>query len=313
MASLPPSTVANGFRLFDIPTTDGPRGIVTITRASDGQVRKQFCPGPVVANPNLPVVVNVQPASARVGDTVTITGYKLSVTLEVDFGTTPIQSGDVISLSDTQIVCKVPLGATNGVRVRTAVGNSAYVGFTVAATVWYDFDFYARAATFLNVTNSTNYYSGAGPGWDARAVATIPLLQTDSGSGRMKYIAGQGSGASIGLTETQALVAIEQVRFRFHIEPTGTLSIYYAPPGQTGVTVSTKYVAKNGYWYAVSRTDSHFYIQESHDETGSDSAYPYTVIFDLDGMYNQGGTMYWVFHIYGDASYHLIKPQYGYV
>lgn len=190
MASLPPSTVANGFRLFDIPTTDGLRGMVTITRAADGQAIRQFCPG---TNPNLPVIASVSPASAKVGEFVTITGSKLSVALEVDFGTVPIQSGDVGSLSDTQITCKVPVGAGNNVRVRTSVGTSNYFPFTVTIppvipAVTYKTDQFSYSGSWQDSGPAAGTYSGhvfytSIPGDTATCSIVIP-----SGGGRVAII-----------------------------------------------------------------------------------------------------------------------------
>jgi hypothetical protein len=112
MASLPASTVSGGVRTFAVP--EAGRGVVTITRVSDGALIRAFCPVPVVVMPGAPQITSVDPAAAPVGSTVTIRGVNLGDMLHaVYFGAAPITVGETAHTS-TLIICVVPAGADSG-------------------------------------------------------------------------------------------------------------------------------------------------------------------------------------------------------
>jgi hypothetical protein len=140
MASLPTSTVAGGARLFAIP--DNARGIVTITRPSDGSVIQAFCIAPYTGI--APHITSITPASGKPGDTVTINGVNLGDTLTaIRFGAGYIQVSP--SYQDaTKIVCIVPTNAdSGGVRVdtvNTGVSNVFPFSLGTADIVVMEFD-----------------------------------------------------------------------------------------------------------------------------------------------------------------------------
>lgn len=78
-----------------------------------------------------PTISSVNPASAGVGATVTITGTNFTSTATVRFGTTLVANANLVVVSPTQIRAVVPLGTTGGSVSVTTQGGTATFAFTL--------------------------------------------------------------------------------------------------------------------------------------------------------------------------------------
>ena len=169
---------------------------------------------------NPPAITSLSPTSGKTGDQITINGAAFSAdpgyanrssqNYGVLFNGTPATPDDFISWTDTQIVVKVPSGATDGVvRIKNLGGMSNGKNFTVTnpAIINYIVPTSAKAGQAVSIygkyfgtkgTGSYVYFSnGSGSyvaaniiGWsDGRIDITVP---TQAATGKMKAITSYG-------------------------------------------------------------------------------------------------------------------------
>lgn len=267
-------------------------------------------------NATAPQIQSIEPASAAVGETVTIRGVRLGDVLHaIYFGTGAITEAETVH-TDTTITCKVPASATStGVQVQTkTTGNSNVFPFLIktnsgggTAPTWFDFTFADRASDFLSDGNGAYYTSARDAAWGHNAVSDKPLLESDSGSGRLRYLSGRGTGGAIGLHHAQLRVPIQQMAYAFYIAANGRIVLSVQGVDVSAQAAQGLQVARDGYYYCLLRTGQRVYVQESADGVN------FHGLVEFPSQYDMGGTLYWTFDIFGDTGgSSLLQPQFGY-
>jgi hypothetical protein len=122
--------VQSATRITAVVATDGGSGAVSVVSAGGTATRNGF-----TFIPPAPTITSIAPASARVGDSVVITGTNLGTALSVEFGTgTTFGAASFTVISNSRVVARVPANAVSGsVRVTTLAGQGSYAGFVFLA------------------------------------------------------------------------------------------------------------------------------------------------------------------------------------
>ena len=161
-----------------------------------------------------PSISSFSPASAHIGDTVTITGTHLTGVTSVHFA----GAGSVApaSVSDTQVTVVVPSGATDGsLTVTNPAGTSAAsaTSLKIAPSVTSFSPTSAVPGTVVTITGT--YFTGVtnvrfngidSPSFAANSDTTIKAtVPTGAGTGKITVVTSDGSGVSTGDFTTVAI------------------------------------------------------------------------------------------------------------
>ena len=117
------TTPVSGQLAFDDLTGDGPPEMVV-----QGTVGLNVVKNDIAA----PIISGFSPTSGSPGDTIRITGSKMTLASTVKFGNTPAASFQVVS--DSVITAVVGMGASGSVSVSSMYGTRAMAGFTYVYT-----------------------------------------------------------------------------------------------------------------------------------------------------------------------------------